>query len=138
MIGTTLEIKHPSTHIDDRRHKNIVTGAEKPLGQWNTMEITCRGKEIEVKVNGYLVNQATKSQPATRGNRLAIGRHADRVSQHHINEVAGHDAAKRSTKKTVSIAGRSRDYHGGMILPQRTQRTRRKQMQPSSVYSVVN
>ena len=59
VIGTTLEIKHPSTHIDDRRHKNIVTGAEKPLGQWNTMEITCRGKEIEVKVNGYLVNQAT-------------------------------------------------------------------------------
>ena len=35
-----------------------ITGAEKPLGEWNTMEITCRGNEIEVKVNGYLVNQA--------------------------------------------------------------------------------
>ena len=60
VIGTTLEIKHPSTHIEDRRHKNNITGAEKPLGQWNKMEITCRGDEISVKVNGYPVNQATK------------------------------------------------------------------------------
>jgi hypothetical protein len=59
-IGTTLEVKHPTTHVEDRRHKNEIRGAEKPLGEWNTMEITCVGNEIDVKVNGYLVNSATK------------------------------------------------------------------------------
>ncbi len=60
VIGTTLQVEHPTTHVDDRRHKNLITGAEKPLGEWNTMEITCIGDEIDVKVNGYLVNTATK------------------------------------------------------------------------------
>lgn len=59
VIGTTLKTKHADTHVDDRRHKNTIAGAEKPVGEWNTMEITCRDNEIEVKVNGYLVNQAT-------------------------------------------------------------------------------
>jgi hypothetical protein len=59
-IGTALEVKHPDTHAKDRRHKNEISGAEKPLGQWNTMEITCVGDEIDVRVNGYLVNRATK------------------------------------------------------------------------------
>jgi hypothetical protein len=60
VIGTTLEIEHPTTHVDDRRHKNLITGAEKPIGDWNMTEITCVGEEIKVKVNGYLVNQAHK------------------------------------------------------------------------------
>jgi hypothetical protein len=59
-IGTTLQVQNPTTHVDDRRHKNIIRGAEKPLGEWNTMEITCVDDEIDVKVNGYLVNTATK------------------------------------------------------------------------------
>lgn len=59
-IGTKLEINHPTTHVEDRRHKNEIRGAEKPLGEWNTMEITCVGDEIDVEVNGYLVNRATK------------------------------------------------------------------------------
>jgi hypothetical protein len=60
VIGTTLQVEHPTTHVEDRRHKNNIAGAEKPLGQWNTMEITCLGDEIKVEVNGYPVNQATK------------------------------------------------------------------------------
>jgi hypothetical protein len=60
VIGTTLEISHPRTHIEDRRHKNLIVGSEKPLGEWNTLEITCRGDAIAVRVNGYLVNRATK------------------------------------------------------------------------------
>jgi hypothetical protein len=66
VIGTTLKIKNEDTHVVDRRHKNTISGAEKPVGEWNTMEITCRGNEIEVKVNGYLVNQA-KSLSQQRG-----------------------------------------------------------------------
>lgn len=69
VIGTTLEIDHPATHIEGRRHKNLITGSERPLGQWNTMEITCRGDELAVRVNGYLVNRATKLSQ----NRGAIG-----------------------------------------------------------------
>jgi hypothetical protein len=60
VIGTTLQISHPSTHIEDRRHKNLISGAEQPLGKWNKMEIICLGNEIWVHVNGYLVNYANK------------------------------------------------------------------------------
>jgi len=60
VIGTTLEIEHPEGRIEGRRHKNLTDGSEKPLGEWNKMEIICRGDEITVKVNGVLVNHATK------------------------------------------------------------------------------
>ena len=60
VIGTTLEIENPERRIEDRRHKNLTDGSEKPLGEWNKMEITCRGDEVTVKVNGELVNHATK------------------------------------------------------------------------------
>ncbi len=60
VIGTTLAIEHPEGRIEDRRHKNLTDGSEKPLGEWNAIEITCRGDEISVKVNGELVNHATK------------------------------------------------------------------------------
>jgi Domain of Unknown Function (DUF1080) len=60
VIGTTLEIENPEGRITDRRHKNLTDGSEKPLGEWNTMEITCRGDEVTVKINGELVNHATK------------------------------------------------------------------------------
>jgi len=32
---------------------------EKPVGQWNTMEVTCKGNTIEVYVNGTLQNKGT-------------------------------------------------------------------------------
>jgi hypothetical protein len=60
VIGTTLEIENPAGRIEDRRHKNLTDDSEKPLGEWNKMEVTCRGDEITVKVNGKLVNHATK------------------------------------------------------------------------------
>jgi hypothetical protein len=60
VIGTTLEIENPEGRIEDRRHKNLTDGSEKQLGEWNTIEITCRGDDVTVKVNGELVNHATK------------------------------------------------------------------------------
>jgi len=60
VIGTTLEIEKPEGRIQDRRHLNLSDGDEKPLGKWNKIEITCRGDEVLVKVNGKLVNHATK------------------------------------------------------------------------------
>ena len=60
VIGTTIEIEKPEGRIKDRRHLNLSDGDEKPLGKWNKMEITCRGDKVLVKVNGKLVNHATK------------------------------------------------------------------------------
>ena len=39
-----------------RRVKNLTDGSEKPDGEWNQMVIECRGREIEVWVNGEHVN----------------------------------------------------------------------------------
>jgi hypothetical protein len=60
VIGTTIEIDTPEGRIKDRRHINLSDGDEKPAGEWNKMEITCRGDEVVVKVNGKLVNHAKK------------------------------------------------------------------------------
>lgn len=39
-----------------RRIKNLTDGSEKPLGEWNQMIIECRGRRIDVWVNGDKVN----------------------------------------------------------------------------------
>ena len=41
---------------DARRIFNLTDDSEKPVGEWNTMVIECRGKEVKVHVNGDLVN----------------------------------------------------------------------------------
>jgi hypothetical protein len=66
VIGTTIEVKNPEGRIEGRRHLNLTDDSEKPAGEWNEMEITCRGDEVIVKVNGDLVNHATKVSQ-TRG-----------------------------------------------------------------------
>jgi len=42
-----------------RRIKNLTDDSERPLGEWNTMVIECRGREIKVWINGDLVNHGT-------------------------------------------------------------------------------
>ena len=39
-----------------RRILNLTDGTEKPLGEWNKMQIECLNKEIKVWLNGTLVN----------------------------------------------------------------------------------
>ena len=51
---------------DARRIINLTDDSEKPLGEWNTMEIECKGDEVKVHVNGELVNHGSKST-ATKG-----------------------------------------------------------------------
>lgn len=46
---------------DARRILNLTDGSEKPLGEWNTMVIECKGDEVKVTVNGTLVNHGSKS-----------------------------------------------------------------------------
>ncbi len=59
VIGTELTVPNVEERRKGRRHINLTDDSEKPFGQWNQMEITCRGSEIIVKVNGDLVNHAT-------------------------------------------------------------------------------
>ena len=41
--------------------RKMSESSEKPAGEWNTMEVTCKGNEIEVVVNGVLQNRGTES-----------------------------------------------------------------------------
>jgi hypothetical protein len=38
---------------------------EKPVGEWNSCDITCRGDTIEVIINGVAQNKVTKCLPAS-------------------------------------------------------------------------
>ena len=59
IIGTELDVPNEQARRKGRRHLNLTDDSEKPLGEWNRMEIVCRGNEIIVQVNGDLVNHAT-------------------------------------------------------------------------------
>ena len=59
VIGTELDVENEEERVKGRRHLNLTDGAEKPIGQWNKMEITCQDDEVIVYVNGQLVNHAT-------------------------------------------------------------------------------
>lgn len=59
VIGTELDVENEAARKKDRRHLNLTDDSEKPAGQWNQMEVTCRGDQITVKINGQLVNHAT-------------------------------------------------------------------------------
>ena len=37
--------------------------SEKPLGEWNSFDIVCRGDTLEVSVNGVLQNTVTRCEP---------------------------------------------------------------------------
>ncbi len=50
--------------MNEKKDKSIVVAkmaasSEKPVGEWNTVEITCKSNTIEVSVNGVLQNKAT-------------------------------------------------------------------------------
>jgi hypothetical protein len=56
---TTIKLANPNQEIKERRHFNLTDDSEKPIGEWNDYEITCKGDELIIKVNGDLVNHAT-------------------------------------------------------------------------------
>lgn len=66
IIGTKLNVPNEAARRTDRRYRNLTDGSEKPVGEWNRMEIVCKGSTITVKVNGELVNEATNCN-VTRG-----------------------------------------------------------------------
>ncbi len=57
--AVTIQILDQAKRQQGRRHLNLTDGTEKPIGQWNTMQVTCQGDTIRVLVNGVLVNEGT-------------------------------------------------------------------------------
>lgn len=60
VIGTTIQIPDAEKRVMGRRHLNLTDNSEKPIGEWNTYEIIAKGDELTLKVNGDLVNHASK------------------------------------------------------------------------------
>lgn len=60
VIGETCEIENSDKRVMGRRHYNLTDDSEKPIGEWNHYEVKCEGDTITLKVNGDLVNHATK------------------------------------------------------------------------------
>ena len=58
--GTSFK-EHRSNEPGDRRVRKMEESNEKPLGEWNKMEIICAGNTIKVYVNGLLQNVATET-----------------------------------------------------------------------------
>jgi hypothetical protein len=62
LIGETIEVK-PEQIAEGkdgkpgRKRFNLLDGAEKPLGEWNTMRVIAKGKSVEVYVNGQPVQK---------------------------------------------------------------------------------
>jgi Domain of Unknown Function (DUF1080) len=55
---------------DARNIKNLTDGSEKPLGEWNTMTIECKGTEVIVHINGQLVNHGKNC--TTQSGKIAL------------------------------------------------------------------
>lgn len=78
---TTLEVNDPARIEGERRFINLLDDAEVPIGEWNTMEVTCALDEISVSVNGQLINYASGC-PLQRG---AIGLQSEGAEIHFRN-----------------------------------------------------
>ena len=44
--------------------------SEKPLGEWNSLDLVCRGDALEVSINGVLQNTVTRCEP--RAGKIGI------------------------------------------------------------------
>jgi hypothetical protein len=55
MNGAKMNELKPNTRVVNK----MAASSEKPVGEWNTMEVTCKSNTIEVYVNGTLQNKAT-------------------------------------------------------------------------------
>lgn len=64
--GARLETPPERVDKGTPRHRIAVRSNEKPIGEWNTYEITVNGDKISLKVNGDVLNEGTGAE-AFRG-----------------------------------------------------------------------
>ena len=71
MAGATFAEKL-STPLDAKTAilNHAAPDSEKPVGEWNTCDITCRNGTVEVTINGVLQNHVTQAAP--RAGRIGF------------------------------------------------------------------
>ena len=60
VVGMGLDIPAAPLLQNRKRAPRLADPSEKPLGEWNTYEITCRADTIEVFINGVKQNRVEK------------------------------------------------------------------------------
>ena len=70
IVGMGLDIPDAPLLSNRKRAPRLADPSEKPLGEWNTYEIYCRGATIEVFVNGTRQNRVEKLPVST--GRIAL------------------------------------------------------------------
>lgn len=67
-IGTSLRTERPSPEGGGLFLRKL--SAEKPVGEWNTMEVACKADQIVVSLNGIVVNEGNSL--AKRAGRICL------------------------------------------------------------------
>lgn len=62
--GFTLKVDKARQDPKVERHyfRTVMEAVEKPVGEWNNYEITCKGKTIKLAINGMPVNEGTDAE----------------------------------------------------------------------------
>jgi len=72
VIGMGVDIPDAPMQNNRKRSPKFADSSEKPLGEWNTYDIRCRGDTIEVFVNGVRQNHVTKLPVSTGAIALQL------------------------------------------------------------------
>jgi hypothetical protein len=75
VVGMGVNIPDVPLQNNRTRSPRLADSSEKPLGEWNTYEITCRADTIEVFVNGVRQNFVAKLPVATGAIALQLEGH---------------------------------------------------------------
>jgi hypothetical protein len=60
MLGETIKKRGATEPVTGIRIPNMTDNSEKPIGEWNTMVIECKGAEVKVWMNGDFVNDGVE------------------------------------------------------------------------------
>jgi hypothetical protein len=66
LLGETIKKRGATEPAQGIRIANMTDDSEKPIGEWNTMVIECKGSDVKVWMNGVLVNDGVECS-AVRG-----------------------------------------------------------------------
>ena len=89
--GQELEIGDPNPEKPTWRTGSMypfhasVTANTKPIGQWNSYEIVCRGHDYSVRINGMVVNTWTDTTQRTLSGFIGLQNYNDGKTVQHRN-----------------------------------------------------
>lgn len=75
--GYRLQVDAARQDPKNKRHYFAMKNdTERPIGEWNQMEVVCNKTSIQVRINGHLVNEGTGADP-TRGRIILLSEGAE-------------------------------------------------------------